>query len=105
MFSGQWGAMSDADLVLPRLFTQEAIGGMNFTHYTNPQLDELFAAGRSTYDEAERVSIYEDCVTLLADEAPWCPLYIPSAFALTNADLQGVELSGESIINMWNLHY
>lgn len=105
MFSGQWGAMSDADLVLPRLFTQEAIGGMNFTHYTNPQLDELFAAGRSTYDEAERVSIYEECVTLLADEAPWCPLYIPSAFALTNANLQGVELSGESIINMWNLHY
>lgn len=105
MFSGQWGAMSDADLVLPRLFTQEAIGGMNFTHYTNPQLDELFAAGRATYDEAERVSIYNEAVTLLADEAPWCPLYIPSAFCLTNANLQGVELSGESIINMWNLHY
>ena len=51
------------------------------------------------------MSIYEECVTLLADEAPWCPLYIPSAFALTNANLQGVELSGESIINMWNLHY
>lgn len=105
MFSGQWGAMADADLVLPRLFTQEAIGGMNFTHYTNPKLDELFTAGRSTYDEEERVSIYNEAVAILADEAPWCPLYIPSAFCLTNANLQGVEVNGESIINMQNLHY
>ncbi len=105
MFSGQWGAMADADLVLPRLFTKEAIGGMNFTHYTNPKLDELFAAGRSTYDEEERVRIYNEAVAILADEAPWCPLYIPSAFCLTNANLQGVEVNGESIINMQNLHY
>lgn len=105
MFAGQWGAMADADLVLPRLFTQEAIGGMNFTHYTNPKLDELFAAGRATYDTDERTGIYQECVELLADEAPWCPLYIASAFCLTRSTLQGVEVGGESIINMQNLHY
>ena len=105
MFAAQWGAMTDADLVLPRLFTEEAIGGMNFSWFHSPELDELFAAGRATYDTAERESIYNEAVTILADEAPWCPLYIPSAFCLTNANLQGVELSGESIINMWNLHY
>ena len=99
------GRYGRCDLVLPRLFTQEAIGGMNFTHYTNPKLDELFTAGRSTYDEEERVSIYNEAVAILADEAPWCPLYIPSAFCLTNANLQGVEVNGESIINMQNLHY
>ena len=105
MFAAQWGAMTDADLVLPRLFTEEAIGGMNFSWFHSPELDELFAAGRATYDTAERESIYNEAVTILADEAPWCPLYIPSAFCLTNANLQGVELSGESIINMWQLHY
>lgn len=105
MFAGQWGAMSDADLVLPRLFTQEAIGGMNFTHYTNPALDELFAKARATYDTEERVGYYNECVEILADEAPWCPLYIASAFALTRADLQGVSVSGESIISLHMLHY
>lgn len=105
MFAGQWGAMSDADLVLPRLFTKEAIGGMNFTSYTNPKLDELFAKARSTYDTEERVAYYNECVELLADEAPWCPMYIANAFSLTRAALQGVEVNGESIINMQNLHY
>lgn len=105
MFAGQWGAMPDADLVLPRLFTKEAIGGMNFTHYTNPKLDELFVKARSTYDTEERIGYYNECVELLAEEAPWCPLYIASAFSLTRADLQGVELSGESIINLQKLHY
>lgn len=105
MFAGQWGAMADADLVLPRLFTQEAIGGMNFTHYTNPKLDELFAKARATYDTDERVGYYNECVELLAEESPWCPLYIASAFSLTRADLQNVEVNGESIINMQNLHY
>lgn len=105
MFAGQWGAMADADLVLPRLFTKEAIGGMNFTHYTNDKLDELFAKARATYDTEERTGYYKECVDLLADEAPWCPLYIASAFCLTRADLQGVEVGGESIVNMQNLHY
>ena len=105
MFAGSWGAMADADLVLPRLFTEAAIGGMNFTHYFDPKLDDLFAKARSTYDDAERESYYNEAVTFLADEAPWCPLYVPSAFCLTRADLQGVELSGESIIEMWQLHY
>ena len=105
MFVGAWGAMSDADLVLPRLFTQEAIGGMNFTHYTNPKLDELFEKGRSTYDEAERKGYYEECVKILAEAAPWCPMYTGKTFALTRADLQGVQLDGECIINLHRLHY
>ena len=105
MFAGSWGAMADADLVLPRLFTEAAIGGMNFTHYFDPKLDDLFTKARNTYDDAEREGYYNEAVTFLADEAPWCPLYVPSAFCLTRADLQGVELGGESIVEMWQLHY
>lgn len=105
MLAGQWGAMSDADLVLPRLFTEEAIGGMNFTFFTDPRLDDLFEKARSTYDEEERVKYYNECVEILAEEAPWCPLYIPSSLALTRADLQGVELGGETLLNIYKLHY
>lgn len=105
MFAAQWGAMADADLVLPRLFTEAAIGGMNFSFFHSPELDDLFAKGRATYDDAERKGYYEEAVKILADEAPWCPLYVPSAFCLTNANLQGVEVGGESILNVWRLHY
>lgn len=104
MFAGRWGAMADADLVLPRLFTKAAIGSMNQTFYTNPEVEELLVQARSTYETDERRPLYEQAVTILAEDAPWCPLYAPEVFALSRADLQGVELSA-SPINLWNLHY
>ena len=105
LFSSGWGAMADADLVLPRLFTEKAIGAMNFTSFTHPDMDGILAKGRGSYDVAERTAAYEEAVTLLAKEAAWTPLYIPSLLVLTTAELQGVELSGEYILNLQNLHY
>ena len=105
LFSSGWGAMADADLVLPRLFTEAAIGAMNFTSFKHPDMDGILARGRSTYDVAERTAAYEEAVTLLANEAAWTPLYTPSVLVLTTADLKGVELSGEYILNLQNLHY
>ena len=103
--AAQWGAMSDCALVLPRLFTEAAIGGMNFSKYTNPELDELFAKAQNTYDEKVREEAYQECVKILADKAPWCPIYIPDSFVLARADLQGVHQDGESIILLNQLHY
>lgn len=104
-FAMSWGAMSDADLVLPRLFTEEAIGAMNFTFYSNDELTALLDEARGTYDNDTRKGLYEKAVAKLAEDAPWCPLYIPDVFALTRADLQGVALDGEGIINLYALHY
>jgi len=105
IMAAQWGAMSDGALVLPRLFTEEAIGGVNFAKYHDPELDELFAIGRSTYDTEVRAKAYADAVAHLGEHAVWCPLYIPDAFVLTRADLQGVVQDGESIIQLYRLHY
>ena len=104
-FVGQWGAMSDAEMVLPRLFTEEAIGGMNFTHYSNKDLEPLFQEARSTYDTDVRKKLYEETVTIIAEDAPWCPLYIGTNFALARAGLEGVVLDGESLIDLNLLHY
>ncbi|MBQ4425119.1 MAG: ABC transporter substrate-binding protein [Lachnospiraceae bacterium] len=105
IMAAQWGAMSDGALVLPRLFTEEAIGGVNFAKYFDPELDELFAIGRGTYDTTVRAKAYADAVAHLCEHCVWCPLYIPDAFVLTRADLQGVVQDGESIIQLFRLHY
>lgn len=105
MFAGQWGAMSDADLVLPRLFTKDAFNGMNFAWYDNEESDALLEQARATYDVAERTKLYEEANTIITSEAPWIPLYVPSSFCLTRAGLQGVEVGGESIVNVMKLHY
>lgn len=103
--AAQWGAMSDAGLVLPRLFTESAIGGMNFSKYTNPKLDKLFDVAQNSYDTDTRVKAYKESVEILAEAAPWCPIYIQNSFCLARADLQGVSLDGESLIDIYQLHY
>lgn len=105
MMTASWGAMSDADLVLPRLFTEAAIGGTNSSFFHDPRLDKLFEDARHTYDTNARIKLYEESVKILADENPWACILVPTAFCLTTADLKGVELSGESIINFYKLHY
>lgn len=104
-FFGSWGAMSDADLVLPRLFTEAAIGGMNFSFWYDEECTALLEEARNTYDTEERVSLYNEAVTMIDQDAAWAPLYIADVFGLTRADLQGVVLDGEGLIDFWALHY
>ena len=105
MLVASWGASPDADLVLPRLFTESAIGGSNLTYYHNDKVDEYLKAAASIYDEKERNGYYQDAVKIIAEEAPWCTLYIKNSLALARADLKGVVLSPETVRNFWTLHY
>jgi len=105
MLINTWGASPDADLVLPRLFTESAIGASNLTFYHNDELDVLLQKAGSIYDEAERTALYEEAIKILAEEAPWCPLFIQNSLGLARADLQGVVMSPESPRNFWGLHY
>ena len=103
MFSAQWGALADAELVLPRLFTQGA--AYNWSHYNNDEVNNLLQKARETEDSNERASIYAEAVAIIDKDAPWVPVYVPNAYALANANLQGVTLDGEGLMNLHALHY
>lgn len=52
-------------------------GGLNFPHISDPKLDEMIVAGRSTTDLTERAKIYEELQRYLSDLAVWVPLWVP----------------------------
>ena len=60
---------------------------------------------RETEDSNERASIYAEAVAIIDKDAPWVPVYVPNAYALANANLQGVTLDGEGLMNLHALHY
>jgi peptide/nickel transport system substrate-binding protein len=67
----------DADLPLPFFTT-----GQNLSGYSNPEVDELVAAGRRTFDTAEREAIYHQATQILYDEAAALYMFdMPSIFA------------------------
>jgi len=105
MLIASWGASPDADLVLPRLFTESAIGASNLTFYVNDEVQALLDQAHAIYDEDERNELYKQAVAIINEEAPWTPLFVKNAMGLARADLQGVVLSPETVRNFWTLHY
>jgi len=76
--------------------------GANYSHYSNPRVDELFVAGRATTDVAERVTIYSEIATILNEEVPWIFLWSPNAIFAHNKRLVGFEPPSYVNTPMWN---
>ena len=56
-------------------------------------------------DSDKRLEMYKEIQTYILDACPIVPCFYETISVGTNAKLQGVEVNGESIINMQNLHY
>ncbi|MBQ9437691.1 MAG: ABC transporter substrate-binding protein [Lachnospiraceae bacterium] len=102
-FTGSWGDMADAELVLPRLFV--AGQTYNWSNYDDDEVNGYLQQARETEDTAARVEAYDKAVTKIVADAPWVPLYIPTNYCLARKDLQGVEIDGETVTNVYKLHY
>jgi peptide/nickel transport system substrate-binding protein len=76
--------------------------GGNGAHYSNPKIDDLYAQGRATNDQAERKKIYTQIAQILNDELPWIFLWSPnSLYAFTN-NLQGYAPPSYIDNKLWN---
>ncbi len=46
-------------------------GGFNSGYYSNPEVDKLLEAARSSTDQAERARLYKEMQTIVQEDAPW----------------------------------
>ena len=46
-------------------------GGFNSGYYSNPKVDELLEAARTSTDQAERARLYKEMQVIVQDDAPW----------------------------------
>lgn len=76
--------------------------GANYSHYSNPRVDELFVAGRATTDDTERIAVYTEVATILNEELPWIFLWSPNAIFAYNKRLVGFEPPSYVNTPMWN---
>jgi peptide/nickel transport system substrate-binding protein len=105
MFVTSWGCYWDPDLFLARRFSEAGIGGVNRGWYLNPELDDLIAEGRSSFDLEIRAEVYKRVQEFLAVESPEVDLYVQMMYALSNDRLKGVEITVERPHNYYKLHY
>ena len=89
-YLGGWGAGTDPD-------SSENIwatgAGRNFTGYSNPEVDRLFAEGRRVLDRAKRAEKYARIQEILYEDQPYTWLYWRNSFYGFSKGLRGYVFS------------
>ena len=108
---GEWGASNDAiaageaDLFLQAWVTTpqgdpgavletllQSEGGSNSGGYANPELDQLLADGRTTFEQSGREAIYDEVQDIIASDAAMIPV-----FHVSQVNVGVPELSGYAV--------
>ena len=66
----------------------------NYTHYNDPQIDELFNAGKVEKDDAKRKEIYNEIQKKIQDNAVFYPIFENKRILVMSSDLAGVDEAG-----------
>lgn len=68
------GRMADPS-GLTSYYHSNSIGGFNWTHYSDPALDELLDAAEIEIDPAQREKLYQDAQKIIMDQAIFFPVW------------------------------
>jgi peptide/nickel transport system substrate-binding protein len=77
-------------------------GGANNVRYANPEIDELYAAGKAEADPAARVEIYTQIAKILNEDLPSIFLWSPNTAFAVNKRL--IDFKAPAYVNnrLWN---
>lgn len=87
---GGWGTGAHPD-TLENIFGSK--GERNYGSYSNPKIDELFAAGRNELDLEKRTAIYQQIHRILYEDQPYTWLFYQNAYYAFNKKVRGYEFS------------
>ena len=71
--------------------TKEIKQGLNFVHYSNPELDKLMAQNTQITDQTARGDMIKKIQAGIAEDQPYSFLYYPNAHIMFNPKLQNVQ--------------
>jgi peptide/nickel transport system substrate-binding protein len=95
IFSLQWvgGALVDPD-ILRRVFHSQQVppAGFNRGYYANPDVDRLIDRSRLSRDEAERKQYYSAAQKLIAEDAPYIPIWNRTNVIVSQRNLDGLHV-------------
>lgn len=86
-----WTITQDPDIYAVWHSSQAVPGGLNFIHYRNPELDRLLEEARATPDRRHRTELYHRVQEVLAEDQPYCFLYVPYALPVVQNRFMGIK--------------
>src|SRR3990172_5723299 len=95
-----WRANWGADYFDPENFmalfysNNKTPNGPNYTHYTNPKVDELYDMAMKETDFEKRTKMYNDAERLVLEDSPWIILYYNEVIYLKNKRVADMYIDG-----------
>ncbi|MDD6089027.1 MAG: peptide-binding protein [Desulfovibrionaceae bacterium] len=94
-----WTIGQDPDLYSVWHSSAARKGGLNFTRYTNPEIDTLLEQGRSVFSAQQRKLLYDRFQEILNEEQPYCFLYVPLALPIVSSRFSNIEPAPAGIMH------
>ncbi len=102
VFLFAWGAnIPDVDSVFYRNFHSSS---KNRIRYSNPEVDRLLDAGRSTVDEATRKKAYFKAQEILHEDLPWIPLVVLDDVLAMQKSVKGFRSRPDERIRLFDAY-
>jgi peptide/nickel transport system substrate-binding protein len=101
-FRASWIAdYADAENYLSLFYSKnKAPIGPNYTHYSNPQFDELFDQAMLEQNDSARYGIYRKMDDLLMQDAPIVVLYYDKVLRLSQNNIKGLEINPMNLLSL-----
>lgn len=96
---------NDPELFLGRQFQASGIGGKNYAHYDNAEVNVLMEKAAATLDEAARMEYYTQINKILCDECPWIGMFNSNLYALQAKGVKGVNVNVETTYYYHTIRY
>jgi ABC-type transport system substrate-binding protein len=72
--------------------------------YCNPELNALYAAGRSTVDMDERTTVYQRMQQIFYEEVPAVNILVPPSVFGLQSRVEGFTPTANIWVSSWNIH-
>ncbi|MDX1763233.1 MAG: peptide-binding protein [bacterium] len=86
-----WSIGIDPDNYIMWHSSQMGPNQYNFVSYSNPEVDALLVKGRKAFDQKTRKQVYQKVHALLAEDQPYCFLYVPDALPIIDRRFYGIK--------------
>lgn len=98
-----WSGRLDPDQNMSQYFYAD--GPLNWSHYSNPQVDKLLTLGRSQQSMSDRTKTYAQLTDILHQDAPAIFLYHKNNTIAMSSKVQGFQYRSDGMIRVASVYY